>query len=145
MSTVKLIAFSPDELYEELNSSDAVSVILIDIRPNGQYCNSHIKHAENVNFSNILLRRLLKGVITLESMITSPELVGKLHCRSPTTRLVLYDSNSTGESTKTEVVKHAEVLCKAQVCTDISGRIVHFLDGKNSHLSCGLHMKNYFI
>ena len=144
----KLIPLSPTEVARELNSNPATSqhapeLLLIDIRPNGQYCSNHIKQAENLNFSNILLRRLLKRVITLDAMISSPELAEKVcggRCYTAQ-KLVLCDTSSTAEGIKPDLAKHAEVLC-----TDCTGRctalavsaeqqVAYFIDGKRSYSS----------
>jgi len=138
----KLIPLSPTEVARELNYNPATSqhapeLLLIDIRPNGQYCSNHIKQAENLNFSNILLRRLLKGVITLDAMISSPELAEKV-CggrRCTAQKLILCDTSSTAEGIKPELAKHAEVLCTDSTgrCTTVSAleqQVAYFIDGK---------------
>jgi len=141
----KLIPLSPTEVARELNSNPATSqhapeLLLIDIRPNGQYCSNHIKQAENLNFSNILLRRLLKGVITLDAMISSPELAEKVcggRCCTAQ-KLILCDTSSTAEGIKPELAKHAEVLCTDCTgrCTAVSAeqQVAYFIDGKRTVL-----------
>lgn len=113
------------------------SMLLIDIRPNAQFCNGHIDSAENVNFSNILLRRLLKGVVSLESFLPPGELAQKI-CKSDQfsggtddtmkdQKLIVYDWCSNEDGVKVELAKHAEVLATAS-----NAGVVYFLNGKDS-------------
>ena len=142
----KLIPLSPTEVARELNSNPALTsqhapeLLLIDIRPNGQYCSNHIKQAENLNFSNILLRRLIKGVITLDAMISSPKLAEKVcggRCCTAQ-KLIFCDTSSTAEGIKPELAKHAEVLCTDCTgrCTEVSAeqQVAYFIDGKSTAL-----------
>ena len=136
--TNRLLPLSIEELTGDLQPEEATSsssVLLIDIRPNAQFCNGHIESAENVNFSNILLRRLLKGVVSLESLLPSGELVQKI-CKSDREsddatrkprKLVVYDWCSNEDGVKVELAKHAEVLATASG-TDT----VYFLNGEAS-------------
>ena len=142
---IQLVPYHPEKLAQELKAHSS-TVVLVDIRPAGHYSRSHIKNAENLNFSNILLRRLLKGVVKLESMLTSTELAEKLCNPDSRTRLVLYDGSSNAVSQKQDLLKHAEVLYSATEESDDSDddierdgpciqrssgrRLVHFLDGK---------------
>ena len=125
-----LVPLTPKQLTELQQN-----LVLVDIRPTSQYCSKHIRHAENINFSNILMRRLLKKVVTLESMITSPEAVERICRRSGATKLVLYDEASTAAGVKPELMKHAQVLCNSesgdsQNTTDSQKPVVYFVDGK---------------
>ena len=124
--SVEMVPTTASQLANDLRSSGtgSPSCILLDIRPNGQFCAGHIKSAENVNFSSIILRRLLKRVVKVESMITSPELSERVCGRSSDTRLVLYDGSSSVELRKAELVRHAAALCRS------SGDTVYFLDGE---------------
>ena len=113
------------------------SYLLVDVRPSGQYCNGHIRGAENVNFSNILLRRLLKGVVKLESMLTSPELIERVCRRRHTTQLLLCDSGSSAACRKPELLKHAEVFVNCLRDRDAKeglhqGYSVLYVDGKST-------------
>ena len=110
-------------------------LLLVDVRPSGQYCNSHIHSAENLNFSNILLRRLLKGVVKLEAMLTSPELMERVCRRRHATQLVLCDLGSTPAGLKPELLKHAEVFVNCLKEKDAKDGMRHhytvqYVDGK---------------
>lgn len=138
---------------EQPSSSTAAStVLLIDVRPNAQFCNGHIESAENVNFSNILLRRLLKGVVSLESLLPSTELAEKIKSRTSeleehggsteSRKLVVYDWCSNEEGVKVELAKHAEVLATASG----SGSVC-FLNGKTMPPigSCMPYRRQYLL
>ena len=132
----RLLPVSVKDLIRDLprpeQPSTVSTVLLIDVRPNAQFCNGHIESAENVNFSNILLRRLLKGVVSLESLLPSTELAEKIksmeeHGGSMESRkLVVYDWCSNEEGVKVELAKHAEVLATAS-----GSGSVYFLNGND--------------
>lgn len=117
------------------NSTLHRGLLLVDVRPSGQFCSGHIRGAENLNFSNILLRRLLKGVVKLEAMLTSPELIERVCRRRHTAQLVLCDSGSSATNHRPELLKHAEVFVNclrerdAKECLQ-HGFAVQFLDGR---------------
>ena len=128
-----LLPLSVKDLVRDLREeSTASTLLLVDVRPNAQFCNGHIEHAENVNFSNILLRRLLKGVVSLESLLPSTEVAQKIIHKADSEgstrkqKLVVYDWCSNGEGVKVELAKHAEVLARAN-----GSGFVYFLDGKD--------------
>ena len=106
-------------------------VLLMDIRPSSQHSRKHIMHSENINFSSILLRRLLKGVVELSSLLQYDQaLHERLTCRdSEVEWLVLFDSNSTSNSIRTDLIKHANVLAKTKHGKKSDSR-VYFVDGK---------------
>ena len=120
------------DLHPEQPSTASTGILLIDVRPNAQFCSGHIETAENVNFSNILLRRLLKGVVSLESLLPSTELAEKIksleeHGGSTEPRkLVVYDWCSNEDGVKVELAKHAEVLATAS-----GSGSVYFLNGND--------------
>ncbi len=125
----KLSPITAECLAAELSQG---SHCLVDIRPSSQHCCQHIKNSDNVNFTNILLRRLTKGVVKLNTHISNQELVEKLTQRDPSsTKLILYDnsSSSTG-SIKSELLKHAEVLYKTNHLSRPNSSQVYYLDGK---------------
>ncbi len=108
---------------------------LIDIRPSSQHCSSHIQSSENINFTNILLRRLMKGVVKLNTHVSNQELVERLGQRDPScTKLVLYDNTSKKGCVKSELTKHAEVLYKT--CGQSTSTQVYYLDGESSLQNC---------
>ena len=131
------------DLHPEQPSTASTGILLIDVRPNAQFCSGHIESAENVNFSNILLRRLLKGVVSLESLLPSTELAEKIknleeHGGSTESRkLVVYDWCSNEDGVKVELAKHAEVLATAS-----GSGSVYFLNGNDLNSNC---MHDYSI
>lgn len=130
-----MIPLSCAQLADQIESS--TRLLLIDTRPNAQHCAQHVKASENVNFSNILLRRLLKGVVQLGSLLPSKELEQRLASRdSEREKLVLYDSCSKCDSVRTELLKHAQVLARTDLNKDSDTR-VYFLDGKSKPRSFG--------
>ena len=139
---LSLKSVSPQQLTSRLSPCLRRDLLLIDIRPSGQFCGGHILEAENVNFSNILLRRLLKGVVKLEAMLTSPELVERVCRRRHTTQLVLCDSGSSSASCRPELLKHAEVFVNCLRDRDAKEGIQHgysveYVDGKCLSRGCG--------
>lgn len=161
---IELVPYYPEKLAQELKSYRS-TVVLVDVRPAGHYNCNHIKNADNLNFSSIILRRLLKGVVKLESMLASKELAQKLCNPGSRTRLVLYDGASTAATQRQDLLKHAEVLYSATEESDDSDddierdgpcsaasascirqrRLVHFLDGKPGiiSISYNMHLHNY--
>ena len=131
---LSLTAVSTEHLALALRET-ARAHLLVDVRPSGQFRSGHIRGAENLNFSNILLRRLLKGVVKLEAMLTSPELIERVCRRRHTTQLVLYDSGSSSTSRRPELLKHAEVFVNCLRERDSKeglhhGYTVQYIDGK---------------
>ena len=122
-------------LADTLLGAQSSQLLLVDVRPSTQHCSKHIRHSENINFSNILLRRLLKGVVQLNAMVPSQELAEKLACRdSKRVGLVVYDSCSRRDAVRAELLRHAEVLAKTGLGKD-SDRTVYFLDGECAKLA----------
>lgn len=120
---------SCSKLASYLEKKDS-TFLLIDTRPSAQHCSKHIESSENINFSNILLRRLLKQVVQLSTLIPSKGLAQRLASRdSEQEIMIVYDSCSKRDSIKTELVKHSEVLAKTNHGKD-SDKTVYFLDGK---------------
>ena len=138
--TNRILPMSIEELRRDLRPEEPTnssSILLIDIRPNAQFCNGHIESAENVNFSNILLRRLLKGVVSIESFLPSRELAQKI-CKgdqftggtddkTKDQKLIVYDWCSNDDGVKVELAKHAEVLATAS-----NTGVIYFLNGEAS-------------
>lgn len=129
---LSLVPVTPEQVAV---SYDPSRYLLVDVRPSGQFCSGHIQGAENLNFSNILLRRLLKGVVRLETMLTSPELVERVCRRRLTTQLVLCDSGSSAAHHRPELLKHAEVFVNCLRERDAKeglqhGYSVQYVDGK---------------
>ena len=79
----------------------------------------------------------MKGVVTLDTHISSKKLVERITQRNSTSqKLVLYDSGSSLTSVRMELTKHAEVLYKTENCVqeDPNSCQVHYLNGKWSDL-----------
>ena len=133
-----LVPISSHQLARALQSHSK-RLLLVDVRPSGQFCANHISGAENLNFSNILLRRLLKGVLKLETMLTSPELIERVCRRRHATQLVLCDLSSTQAQAglRPELAKHAEVFVNCLKEKDINEGLRHkytvqYADGKSA-------------
>lgn len=128
MNSINLVPISCCQLVKR-----AGECLVVDTRPSSQHCCKHLKNSENINFSNILLRRLLKGVVQLSTLIPSQELSQKLSLRdSEKIALVVYDSSSKLDSVKTELLRHAEVLARTDL-GKTSDKTVYFLDGECSY------------
>ena len=142
-SAIDLVPLSVEDLTKDLlrhETTATSSVLLIDIRPNAQFCSGHVQSAENVNFSNILLRRLLKGVVSLQSMMSSNEQAQKIIQKSEDCKMVVYDWCSNEDGVKVELAKHAEVLAKA-----CNSELVYFLKGESGSfdaLTCITQIKS---
>ncbi len=132
---VQTVPLSCGQLAIELERPCNSRFLLIDVRPNPQYCRKHIQQSESINFSSILLRRLMKGVVQLETLVPCQELAQKITSRnSKEEKIVIYDSCSTTSSIKPELLKHAEVLAKTEYKSS-TDNTVYFLDGKNYNSS----------
>lgn len=81
--------------------------LIVDVRSFQLYCGKHIKGAQNLSFSPILMRRLLKGVMSLDSLITDTSLLSSIANAS---QVILYDTNSTPSNTRPELLKLVEML-----------------------------------
>lgn len=105
--------------------------LLVDIRPSAQHCSKHVLHSQNVNFSSILLRRLLKGVVELSTLLQYDQaLYERLTCRNSEEEwLVLLDSCSSSDSIRTDLIKHGNILAKTQHSKESDSR-VYFIDGE---------------
>lgn len=94
-----------------INPSDLASSIdiylVLDIRSFSLFCGKHIQSAQSLSFSPILLRRLVKGSVKLDSLITDERLLNSI---ANSKQIVLYDQSSTPVNTKPELVKLAETL-----------------------------------
>ena len=121
---------SPERLVQEIQQG-MCDLILIDVRPSVHYSLKHIVHAENLNLSKIVIRRLLKGVVSLKSMLqSSPSLLDKLG-GSQCPRIVLCDDGSSAEHPLPDLLRHAEVFWLYCASGDQGSRCsdVYILDG----------------
>ena len=133
--SLALVPISSHQLARALQKHSK-RLLLVDVRPGGQFCANHIAGAENLNFSNILLRRLLKGVLKLEAMLTSPDLIERVCRRRHATQLVLCDLSSTQAGLRSELAKHAEVFVNCLKEKDVNDGLRHkytvqYVDGKS--------------
>ena len=137
-----MVPVSCRQLSKEITSNDSgKDLLLIDIRPNAQHCSKRISRSENIYFSSIFLRRLMKGVVLLGSLIPS-DLAQRITSRdSEDEKLIIYDASSTANSIRTELVKHAEVLTRNGHSKNsehrvyfLDGKVLHFLDGADCYL-----------
>ena len=112
------------------------ALVLIDIRPTAQYSVKHVVHAENLNLSKIVTRRLMKSIVSFKSMLqNSPSLLDKLG-GSQRPRIVLYDFASSAISPQADLLRHAEVF---ESCCGTAGDVqrcsdVYILDGQYARL-----------
>lgn len=137
MNSINLVPISCSQLASQHEESET-RFLVVDTRPSSQHCSKHLRNSENINFSNILLRRLLKRVVQRSTMISSKELAQKLDSRdSEHVGLVVYDTCSKRDSVKTELLKHAEVLARTDL-SKAADSTVYFIDGEynNIHRSC---------
>lgn len=144
MDGLSLTPVPAQQVASLLSSSPVSGYLIVDLRPSGQFCVGHIRGAENLNFSNILLRRLLKGVVKLEAMLTSPALIERVCRRRHTTQFILCDSSSSPASRRPELLKHAEVLVNCLRDKDSKegmqhhGYCVQYVDGESPYPGLGL-------
>ncbi len=129
---LQLLPLSTAEVAAGLKTSN---FLVIDTRSSGQYCTNHIKNAESLTFSNIILRRLLKGNVVLESLIPSHDPLREKLCRGTEGAryiVVIYDSGSAAGKVRQDLAKYAEVICKARsIGDDDCKHTVHFVDGEH--------------
>lgn len=107
--------------------------LLIDMRSCAQFCVKHIKDAHNLSFSPILVRRMLKGSIALDSLITDHDLLQRL---ASSGKVVLYDNCSCRSETRPELAKFAEILVSRFGAANLALKV---LDGKQ------LQIHNTFV
>lgn len=121
----KLLWLYPSDLSKLLEErQDGDEWLVVDVRSFVLYCGKHIRGAQNLSFSPILVRRLLKGAISLDSLITDSRLLTSI---ANANHVVLYDTHSTPSNTKDELIKLSETLQKR-----FNGSLtLHVLLGKN--------------
>ena len=95
--------------------------LVLDMRSFTSFNVRHIKTAQSLCFSPILMRRMLKGFIALDSLVTDPELLTTMQTAS---MVVLYDSNSKPGSAREELLKFSEMLLTRFSSTGINLRIL---------------------
>lgn len=121
----KLASMSCKELSSELEGNTSSRLLLlIDVRSSTQYNSKHIQNSENINFSSILLRRLLKGVVKLDSLV-STQVEEQMRAVQ---KIVVYDSCSSSESClRSELLRHTQIFAKSEEC---GNAMIYFLDGE---------------
>ncbi len=127
-----LLPLGVSEVASRVEAND--NLLVIDTRSSGQYCSKHVKNAENLTFSNIILRRILKGLVTLDSLIPSQDPFLKKLCSGGETakyNVVIYDSSSAAGAVRSDLAKYAEVICKAGTVGQGCKKSVHFINGEH--------------
>ena len=114
---------SPEELAAALYGGVS-GLLAIDVRSLSLYNENHVIDAHCLSFSPILVRRMLKGSISLDTLITDHEMLVAL---LGATTVVVYDSQSTEMSTRTEFSKITEILSARLSST---GASIKLLNGK---------------
>ena len=100
----RLIWISSHELAEELDRGEP---LLLDTRSYSSYNTMHIKTAHSLSFSPMLMRRMNRKTIVLDSLITDQTL---LEMMDKATQIIFYDSNSMPLDAKKEIHTFADML-----------------------------------
>ena len=103
----RLCWITPSSMCEALEQQATSSPLVLDMRSFSCFSIKHIKTAQSLCFSPILIRRMLKGFISLDSLVTDPKLFSAVESAS---MVVLYDSNSRPGNVKQELSKFSEML-----------------------------------
>lgn len=118
---------SVEELAATLRRCNS-GLLTIDVRSLLQHNQKHIVGAQCLSFSPILVRRMLKGSISLDTLITDQEVLAAL---LRATDIVVYDTSSTGNSSRTEFIKISEIL-NARISS--TGASLRLLNGKQAEV-----------
>ena len=118
----------PSWLYCQLDQG--ANLLIIDCRPFSEYCQAHIEGAINLQISDLVLRRLQKGNISLSTLLNSDASKEKFQRRAQFERIIICDSNSKKDNLQNNVLKFliSKLSEDCRVC---------FLEGKS--------LKNYCI
>ena len=103
----RILWITPSSLSSALQRDESERPLLIDTRSFALYSVKHINTAQNLSFSPILVRRMLKGAISLDSLVTDPDLMSAI---ANAKQVVLYDSISKPANIRPELVKFSETL-----------------------------------
>lgn len=105
----KFMWICPSELAKKIEE-DREKWLLLDTRSFSLYSGKHIDNARSFAFAPMLMKRLLKGTASLDSLILRLTDTSLLSTIGAAERIVLYDSNSTPSETKADLVKLVETL-----------------------------------
>ena len=105
----KFMWICPSELAKKIEE-DREQWLLLDTRSFSLYSGKHIDNARSFAFAPMLMKRLLKGTASLDSLILRLTDTSLLSTIGAAERIVLYDSNSTPSETKVDLVKLVETL-----------------------------------
>eukprot|EP00795_Rhopilema_esculentum_P002428 gene2428-18082_t len=93
----------PSWLYCQLDQG--ANLLIIDCRPFSEYCQAHIEGAINLQISDLVLRRLRKGNISLSTLLNSDASKEKFQRRAQFERIIICDSNSKRDNLQNNVLK----------------------------------------
>ncbi len=110
---------TPSSFSEALQQQQ--QTLVLDMRSFTSYNVKHVKTSQSLCFSPILMRRMLKGFITLDSLVTDPELFSAMQTAS---MVVLYDAQSKPGNVKEELLKFSEMLLTRFSSTGINLRLL---------------------
>ena len=101
-----LVWITPSSLSAVLRQKTSQTLVL-DMRPFTAFSVKHIETAQSLSFSPLLMRRMLTGAMSLDSLITDPQLITAMENAS---MIVLYDAASKPGNVKQELIRFSETL-----------------------------------
>lgn len=104
--------------------------VFVDVRPQREYLERHVKGAVHLHLNSMQLRRLLKGVSELDTILTDERCKEMLKKRfSPDVEFVLYDGASSEENLLSDTRTYANILQRGRQGTLL------VLNGERRHLA----------
>lgn len=97
-------------------SNTGIPPLVLDMRSFNSFNTRHVKSAHSLCFSPILLRRMVKGFINLDTLVTDPQLFSAMESAR---MIVLYDSNSRPGNVREELLKFSELLTERFATTSL--------------------------
>lgn len=89
--------------------------VLVDVRPHREYVEHHIKGAVHLHLNAMQLRRLVKGVSELETILTDERCKETLKKRyGADVEFVLYDDSSSEWNLLSDIKSYASILQKGR-------------------------------
>ena len=101
----RLCWITPSSFSEALQQQS--KPLVLDMRSFSSFNVKHVKTSQSLCFSPILVRRMLKNFISLDSLVTDRDLFSAIEAAST---VVLYDTNSKPGNVKQELLKFSEML-----------------------------------